>query len=185
MFNSSKPGSMLAAFVRWRLWVTVLLLSAAVAQARLPSNPLYRFSFDVSRANSEVNEQITIPEPYAYVIAIQFDYAGENDLLKVRKLVGIGIGSQTGVPGVPVTVSLRLVKLNDIKSQTIFEGIETTTGTSRGGGFSQREVTGYFERDIKIFKLEPGKYHIIAKIIDDHPQFNGAATYLVINSAVY
>ena len=81
---------MFTALVQWRLWAIVLLLSAAVAQARLPPTPIYRFAFDVSRADNEIDEQITIPEYRSYIFGIQFDYYNEIDLNRVTNLVGIG-----------------------------------------------------------------------------------------------
>lgn len=171
---------MLGIIEPWRLSPLVLLISTAIAYATLPPAPIYRFAFDVGRADNEIDEQITIPEHRSYIFGIQFDYYNEVDLHRVENLVGIGL--HTKLHGIFLPLTLKLVKiLDDDSEQLIYENTRVTEGTWRRESSPEKRFAGYFIRPIVTIGLQPGLYRLHLKTVQSTIEFSGTPTYLVVD----
>jgi hypothetical protein len=159
------------------LAVAVLIIwNPQSARAEMPPTPIYRFLFDASRPDSQITEDIKIPEFRTYTVGLEFNYTNELDLYRVASLVGDGPG---GGPGIPIRVHLRILQNDHNTDAPVFDNTISTSHRYRQG-FSQK-YAGSFFRQILVINLRPGIYKIEVNTIDATPQFTAITTYLVVD----
>jgi hypothetical protein len=158
---------------------TVLTLLPGVPQSAMAGPPeippVHSFPFDASRGDSTLSIEVQIREYRNYQFALQFDYAGESDLLRVLKLVG-----QSNEAGVILPVHLKVLRNQPgANPETIYEeSVETKSQYAHG--FSEIKFHGNYRRMIAVVALKPGLYRVHVNTMRESPEFAGTPSHFKI-----
>ena len=148
------------------------MTACAGLQTTSPPTPVVKWSFDVSKRDSKVNQEFRIVEYRSYHFALRFDYSDITNRKRVFALVGDGTRED---PGIDIPIHLKISKLDtgSLPPELIYEN---TILTKHYYG----QAYGYFEREIIAINLKPGMYRVEANAMEDRPEFLGTQTYLQI-----
>ena len=156
-------------------WTT----ASAAFWSTSPPTPVVKWSLDVSKRDSKINQEFRIIEYRSYYVALRFDYVtkGTHDRIaadadRVRALVGNGSREDTGIK---IPVHLRIIKLDTGRSQPelIYDDTIFTHGKYASG-------FGEHLREIIEIDLKQGIYRVEANTMEDRPEFTGTPSYLQI-----
>jgi hypothetical protein len=137
--------------------------------------PPRSFSFDVSQGGSTLDTELEIREYRNYYFAFQFDYAGQDDLWRVLKLVG-----QSNEAGVIIPVHLKVLRIQPgSKPESIYEeSVETKSHFVHG--FTETKFHGNYRRMIAVIALKPELYRLQVHTIRASPEFAGTPSHVNI-----
>jgi len=162
-----------------RIAVTVLALlpwMPNIAFAESPQiPPPHSFPFDASRGDSLLDTDFQIRQHRNYYFSLQFDYAGEDDLWRVLKLVG-----RSNEPGVIIPVYLKVLRIQPGSNpESIYEG-SVETKSSFVHGFTETKFHGNYRRMIEVIALKPGLYRLQVRTIKESPELVGTLSHINI-----
>ena len=156
------------------------IIACAGLQTTSPPTPVVKWSFDVSKRDSTVNQEFRIVEYRSYYLALRFDclIKGRHDNIVDdgdRLLVLLDHDTSGRLTGINIPIHLKISKLDTASSppQLIYEG---TILTKR----KYASAYEYYLREIIAINLKPGIYGVEANTIEDRPEFSGTPSYLQI-----
>jgi hypothetical protein len=149
--------------------------------AQAPPVPPVAFAFDVSRAGSSIDTDFKADRRRLYHFDLQFEYVDQQDLWRVRKLVGDGPArdGRYPTPGIIVPVHLEVYEvIEGVRPRIIFDHTIETQGHYR---HRIGTTIGHYDRTITNVVLNPGRYKVRATTIKDVPKFLDATTRFSIS----
>lgn len=169
---------------RMSVWRRRILTSLLVLLPGLPQSafadaftipPVRSFPFDVSRGDSTLDVEIQIREYRNYHITLKFDYAGDEDLSRVLKLVG-----RSNETGVIIPIHLKVLRIDQgVSPKSIYEeDVETRSHSAHG--FSEIKSHGNYHRMIAVIPLKPGLYRMHVNTTKESPEFVGTPSHFTI-----
>lgn len=174
-----KPRRILCSLLGLLPWIPQI-----VKAEQIPT-PFMSFPFDVSRVGSSLDKEFRIIEYRGYNFELRFEFAGNDDLYRVAKLVGTGATYPDGryeTPGVVVPVHLKIFRIDDSENlELLFDQIVDSQGMY-GSGSAGKKFHGDFRRKVALIRLKPGRYRFQAITLKDIPEFAGTPSHFAIGS---
>jgi hypothetical protein len=173
---------LIAAFLIIFICMTVceaFSLFSSTPSSKSPPTPAVKWTLDVSKRDSKVNQEFRIDEYRSYYFALRFDYDTkgsqeriEADGLRVLALVGEGPQEDQGIK-IPIHLKINKLDSGSFPPQLIYENTILTHGT-------YATAFGNHRREIIEINLKPGTYLVEANTIEDRPEFSDTPSYLAI-----
>lgn len=160
------------------LLLALVVWTTGVAVGQTIPVPPVEFPFDASSASSSVDATVRIVGKTSYYFDLQFHYSGQEDMPKVRELVGGGARFADGryaEPGIIVPVHLEVIEiLGGDKARTVYDKTNDTQGRHA------HNLDGSYARVIAGIVLTPGLYRVRASTTQETPALSGTSTRFAI-----
>jgi hypothetical protein len=181
---------------RYRARYVVLIVTAVVVLAILGTllspgsfvrtffapvmpNPVASFPFDPSHKGNAIDTMFQVNEYRSYIVTLLLPFHSTEDLHRVYVILGTGT---TDEPGYHLRLRLRVFKLaDDASSETpVLDSVVNSIGYHAMWYDPGVPQQGTVSRAIINVNLHPGRYRIIADVLDDNAAFVGTPCRLAI-----
>jgi len=164
------------------LLATFLICVVNHAASQTPPVPFVEFPVDVSAPSASIDEMFRIRERRPYHFDLRVEYVNQEDMPRVRALIGDGARFADGryaVPGTTVSIHLVIEEIVSTSSnQVLYDKVIDTQGMYVHGF---KKPGGYYQRAIASVMLTPGLYRVRASTVKPVPEFAGTTTRICID----
>ena len=171
MFQSRKVRCRATLRRLFSLLLALVVWATGVVVGQTIPVPPVEFPFDASSASSSIDATVRIVSRRSYYFDLQFHYSGQNDMPKVRELVGGGARFADGryaEPGIIVPVHLEVVEiLGGDRTRTVYDKTNETQGRYA------HNLDGSYARVIAGIILTPGLYKVRASTTQETSVLSG------------
>jgi len=162
------------------IFASLTLWASVASPADWPTVPA-TFPFNIVQ-QEDAHCEFRVGTYQTYLMSIQFDYVGQDDLWRVLNLLGDG---SKRYPGITLPIHIEIFDMADGTAQKklVYESTIITTKFSAHVALDDRR--GYFQRMIIAANLRAGLYSINVRALEIPKEFRARSSQLAVDLDPY